>query len=711
MLKNKEYIKKIFVVILISVMSGIIFFYQTKKVGFHEDESYTLCSAVNPTNGLMAAYDDWESSPVWRTKEYVKDFMTLTPNNILNFKALYMNQAYDNHPPLFYTLVHFSSILFGGQFNIYTVFVVNIIAFIFSCLIITKILKLLNKEHLTIPTLIFYGLSMGTISMVIFQRMYMLLTLFIMLYFYLSLKLYKNDFVLDKKLNIQLGITTILGFLTQYFFAIYAFFIFIIMIIEMIRKKKDKKLIIKYAVCHIIYAAIGILLFVPCIKHLLFSDRGLTNLGNSNYFGHMFDYIKHLSYAFTINNTNNILMFSILILFAISTISLIIKSKEKFIPLITIVPSIFYFFIAVKMTSFQELRYIMAVIPFIVLTIFFILDEFINIKYKEILFIAISIILILPGFIFSKPKFLYENYENALNIANENSEKSFVYVYDNIFNHMQSIPEMMIYEKTLIINTNRDELQYVINDDELNSEDSYILCIKSYMDNDSILSELKNNTDFKNVTELYKTNESSTEIISNNLYLMSKESNTSNIIDPKSVSNNNNEINEGELRTLLEKYLAFSNLNADGTPLLCSYDSDNTYGLQLYKSFDEMYADISDSNETVIVNGEELPLVKTSIKFSTYKNALLEYISEELFEKQFMKYCKNVDGILHIVNAGSDGKIYIIQQMEQISNNDDIVSYKVNCKYYEGESSEISKTLLVNFKKGKEKYIIYSCEF
>lgn len=521
MLTNKENIKKIFIVILIGIMFGIIFFFQTKKIGFHEDEAYTLCSAVNPNDGLMAAYDDWAASPVWRTKEYVKNAMTLTPNNILNFKALYINQANDNHPPLSYTLVHFSSLLFGGQFNIYTVFVVNIIAFIFSCLIIIKILKLLDKEHLIFPTLIFYGLSMGTISMVIYQRMYMLLTLFIMLYFYLSLKLYKNDFVMDRKLTIQLGVTTILGFLTQYFFVFYAFFIFAIMVIQMIKKKKDRKIIRKYVVSHIIYGALGILLFVPCIKHLLFSDRGLSNLGNSNYWGHMLDYIKHLSYAFTINNTNNILMFSILILFAISTIVLIIKSKEKFIPIITIVPSIFYFFIAVKMTSFQEFRYIMAVIPFIVLTVFFILDEFINIKYKEILFIAISIILILPGFIFSKPKFLYENYENALNIANENSEKSFVYVYDNIFNHMQSVPEMMIYEKTLIINYNKDELKCAYNDDSLNNEGSFILSIKSYMDNEKILEELKNNSDFKNITLLYEI-ENSSEVVNNNYYLVSK---------------------------------------------------------------------------------------------------------------------------------------------------------------------------------------------
>lgn len=521
MLKNKEFIKKFPIITIIILMSGIIFFYQTKKIGFHEDECYTLCSSVNPNDGLMAAYDDWNSSPVWRTQEYVKNAMTLTPNNILNFKALYINQSNDNHPPFFYTLVHFSSLLFGGQFNIYTVFIVNIIAFIMSCVILINILKVLDKEHLTFPVLIFYGLSMGTISMVIYQRMYMLLNLFIMLYFTLNLKLYKNNFIMDKKLTILLGITTILGFLTQYFFAIYALFIFIIMIIKMIRNRSPKGNIIKYIICHILYGTIGILIFTPCLKHLLFSDRGLTNLGNSNYWGHMLDYIKHLSYAFTINNTNNILMFSVLIIFTGLTITMIIKSKNKFIPIITVLPSFLYFFIVIKMTSFQELRYIMAVIPFIVLTVFFILDKFINIKYKKILFTVISIILILPGFIFSKPKFLYKNYENALNIAYKNSEKSFVYVYDNIFNHMQSVPEMMIYEKTLIINYNKDELKCAYNDESLNNEDSFILAIKSYMDNEKILKELKNNSDFKNITLLYEI-ENSSEVVNNNYYLVSK---------------------------------------------------------------------------------------------------------------------------------------------------------------------------------------------
>ena len=518
-LENKERVKNIIVIVLVILMCGIIFFYETKKVGFHEDEGYSIASAVNPTNGLMEAYEAGVDGPVWKTRDFVRDYVTLAPENIFNFWALYHNQAGDNHPPLFYTLVHFSTLLFGGQFTKYSAFVVNIIAFALSCFVIRRILKVLNKDNLTIPILIFYGLSMGTMSMVIFQRMYMLLTFFILLYFYYSIRIYLNKFELSKELLIKLGFTTVLGFLTQYYFAIYAFLIFAIMAIGMIKKKMYKNAE-KYLGFHAIYAVIGILLFVPCIYHLFFTDRGLKNLANSAYFEHLIDYVKHFAYAFSIND-NMILICSVLLVFLAGIIYWFKKSDKKLVVLLTTVPSVIYFFLVVKLTSFQELRYIMPVIPFVSLSVFFILDRLLQFKYKNIVITVIAIVLVVNGMIFSKPKFLYEEYAQCLEIAEENKDKSFVYIYDNFFNHMQSIPEMMIYEKTLIVNVNNNDMQYLLNNSELNTEDSYILCIKSYMDNDAILNEITSNTDFKNVTKLFE-GDNSSEKISNNLYLVSK---------------------------------------------------------------------------------------------------------------------------------------------------------------------------------------------
>ena len=522
-MKNKK-IFNLTIIILIIIICSIIFYYQTQKKGLHEDEGYTIASSVNPDNGLMVAYPDNsipdEGKPEWKTKDFVINYMSLSKDNYLNLKSVYVNQAFDNHPPFFYAMVHFATIIFGGRFSMYSVFIVNIIGFVLSCYIIKKILNTLNKENLIIPILIFYGLSMGTISMVLYQRTYMLLTFFILLYFYYSIKIYQNKFTLDKKMIIKLGIATVLGFLTQYFFAIYAFLICIIMLIKMIKNRTEKKVVFKYVLIHLIYAVIGILLFLPSIAHLLYSDRGISNLGNSEYFKHFIVYLKHLAFAFSLKD--NLILISTAAIAFIAGIIYLYKKDDKFVITLTSIPSIVYLFIVVKLTSFQELRYIMPMFPFISILLFLILDA-VKIKYKNVILIAISIILVTIGIITSEPRFLYKNYKEILDIANENQEKSFIYIYDNFFNHMQSVPEMMIYSKTLILNYNKGELDYLVNDENLVNEDKVILSIKSYMDNDNIIKEITDKTNFKNVEQIYKAGTGNSQnLVENNIYLLSK---------------------------------------------------------------------------------------------------------------------------------------------------------------------------------------------
>lgn len=522
----KKILKENLFIIIILLIVCTIFLYQIQKKGFHEDEVYTIASSVNPYNGLMVAYENNEvpaegGIPQWKTREYVQKYMTLTPDNYLNIKSIYTNQIKDNHPPLFYILTHFTTILFGGVFTKYTIFVINIIAFILSCFVIKKFLELIDKENLAIPTIIFYGLSMGTISMVLYQRMYMLLTLFILLYFYYSIKIYKDDFNLNFKTITALGIITVLGFLTQYFFAIFAGIIFIMMIIKMVKDKKYK-VILKYTLAHIIYAGIGILMFPHSINHLLYSNRGISNLSNSNYIEHFITYLKELAYSFSLND--NIVIITITtLLFLAGIIYCYKKSNNKFIIVTLILPSIIFFLISVKLTSYQKLRYIMPIIPFIAIMLFIILDNLIHTKYKNIIITLIAIILVIPGIVVSKPRFLFEEYNNHIRIAEENKDKCFIYVYDNFFNHMKSVPEMMIYEKTLILNYNLNELELLTQNKELEKEESFVLCIKSYMDTEKIIEDIKSKTGFNNVETLYIGDYGdSDKFVENNLYLVRK---------------------------------------------------------------------------------------------------------------------------------------------------------------------------------------------
>ena len=129
-----------------------------------------------------------------------------------------------------------------------------------------------------------------------------------MMYLYLNLRILKNNLEITKRDKWKMFFTVLLGFLTQYFFAIYAFFIAILMVIQMIRRKKYSD-IRNYLCSHLLYAVIGIIIFVPCIYHLFFTDRGLKNLGNSGYLDHLITYVKHLAYAFSVND--NMILISI----------------------------------------------------------------------------------------------------------------------------------------------------------------------------------------------------------------------------------------------------------------------------------------------------------------------------------------------------------------------------------------------------------------
>lgn len=81
-LENKEKLKNILIVLIVILMCGIIFFYETKKVGFHEDEGYSIASSVNPTNGLMTAYEEGVNGPVWKTRDFIKNYVTLALGNL-----------------------------------------------------------------------------------------------------------------------------------------------------------------------------------------------------------------------------------------------------------------------------------------------------------------------------------------------------------------------------------------------------------------------------------------------------------------------------------------------------------------------------------------------------------------------------------------------------------------------------------------------------
>ena len=490
-----------------------------KNIGYylsHQDEFGKLAGEIHSAD-----------KPVWKTREDAKEYVAIGEGDVLNYFSVYYNQSRDVHPPLFYMLVHLASSIAYGIFSKYIIFAINLIFFILTFFVIRKIFILFDKKWLGLIALVLYGLSMGAASTVIFLRMYMMITFFGIAYLYINLKILKNNLEITKKEKWQLFWTILLGFLTQYYFCILVFGIFVLMFIRFIQKK-EYKMLKKYIIIHIVSALVGIILFPAAIYHIFFSYRGVNLIGNErSMLQTIAFYIERICEAYSINN---ILIYVILALGVVGVIVRFViakKNKKKiknlFAYLVIIIPTLIYFFVVVKMAPDIEakyaMRYIMPILP--ELAIIFVLAVWAIFRNKKVAYSVTTVavlIVTISGMITNEPKYLYKGYSKYVEIAEQYKDLDFVYAVDNAFTHMTSMPEFLIYNKLLIINMNYDKLDFLTTDEELQSQDQFILTIKKWMNVEDTLNQILEYTGFTNYEVLLQQEDDTGSII----YLVSR---------------------------------------------------------------------------------------------------------------------------------------------------------------------------------------------
>ncbi len=543
-MKNKSNI--IFIIVLI-LLSTTMFFWISNKEGFHEDEIFSYGSSNYKYDNTYQRFGDKDAvniivydeilkgnvkekfnnlfyyfknpseftkrdkelklleKPVWKTKEDAKTYATIGKEDIFNYFSVYYNQGKDVHPPLFYFLVHLFSTLFFGIFSKYIIFIINLIFFILTCIYLKKILKIFNKEKLSIPVILLYGLSIGSISTIIFLRMYQMLIFFIIYSLYIHFKIVESDFNIDKKLRNKLILVTVLGFLTQYYYCFFAFFECLVLLIYLIKNKKIQELF-KYLKYLLISALIGIVLFPTSIYHIFFSYRGIASKETVNILERIILYFQELSYAFSIPTIIFIIIcLGILSIYIFNLIKKNKKTKSIYESLL-IIPFILYFLIvAIKspeMRSDTIMRYISILIPILSIIIVLYLDNLINkIANKKTSFaiIFISIMLLSTyGMVNNEPRYLYKGYNEILNVANKNGNNNFVYISDDSFTYLKSMPEFLTYNKSLIINKNIDSLEILIDNEELTKENEFVLSINKWLNYEDILNKVLEYTHYNN---------------------------------------------------------------------------------------------------------------------------------------------------------------------------------------------------------------------
>lgn len=241
---------------------------------------------------LLSYKADVYEQPVWITREQFHEYITVGDRDGFNYLSVYFNVKDDNHPPLYFMLVHTMSSLFRGRISPWMGCVFNLAAVMGCCILMFALGRLLAAGHYIkertgecwgLGSALLYGCSSGAIATTVFIRMYGVLTFLCMLSLYLHLQKWLGeqsgtgkDFT---KKNGLLILVTALGFWTQYFFLFYCLLLALTTVILLFRGGRKKEAF-RYVRSMAVAAVVGVGVYPFGVKHILTSGRGVEAIGN-----------------------------------------------------------------------------------------------------------------------------------------------------------------------------------------------------------------------------------------------------------------------------------------------------------------------------------------------------------------------------------------------------------------------------------------------
>ncbi len=204
----------------------LVLYYGGKKAGFHEDEYYSYYSS-NRTAGLFEPDREWAARDTYRN-----EFVVLEGEGF-NYSLVATVQSWDVHPPFFYFLLHTACSLFPGIFSKWLGIGVNLFAYIINFFLLAWLAYMITDRNKTLTFLVSaaHGFNAVIISGVLFIRMYEWLTLFVLLLACLHVRSISEEHSMSKRGDLRfssfllpLMFVNYLGFLTQYYYIIFLFF-------------------------------------------------------------------------------------------------------------------------------------------------------------------------------------------------------------------------------------------------------------------------------------------------------------------------------------------------------------------------------------------------------------------------------------------------------------------------------------------------------
>lgn len=365
MIKEKKIIRIFIFICILQLMLSL--FWASQKSYLFMDELFSYASA-NRAEGGNARLPAGE----WLDEEWLLDYVSADPEHTFEYSIPYRNQDTDVHPPLFYMFLHTACSLIPGRFSYWAGIGCNIVFFIASTIVLYFLGKELFKDKVCgLLTAFLFSISYGGINTMTFIRMYMLLTLIVLLHSYAYMK-YMEQEQTPLKGYAFLGLTLVAGVMTQYYFVIIAFFFGAWYTVKFIYQKQYRKLG-KYISTIVISAVCSIAIYPTMLKHVFHTSRGLEARDN---FSSSEGYIEKLKTMWKLMDSQ--LFFNLFLLVFVLLLILVVlyfQRKGQINKKLCIKAGAIlfactgYFVIVTKVAPYQIDRYLMPIYPLVYLLV------------------------------------------------------------------------------------------------------------------------------------------------------------------------------------------------------------------------------------------------------------------------------------------------------------------------------------------------------
>ena len=441
----------IMLIITIVLQLAVALCFCMQKQGFHYDENYSYYSS-NVTYGLNPPDGDWLSGST------ITEEFCITPGMGFNFPLVAQMQSFDVHPPVYYFLLNIICSLSSGIFSKWQGLILNLIFFVISELLIIAIANKVGNKNKAITwfSLALFGFSPAIISGITFIRMYMLLTSECMALILLHMNMLtdiKNSGSLSRfaKYLVQIAVTVYIGFLTHYYFAVFAFFVAAFTTLYLFFSKNTRKTSYIYAITVIAGLLSAVLSYPASLRHIFRGYRGTEAMGaffDMNNLSDRMGLFVGLIDDYVLNRTFYILL--LIILLAYVQVRFMNKRVSPNLCFgLSFITAVGYFAIVMKtaLMNYEEaVRYEMPIYGLLIILIVVSLYSLITNtspvtegnsrggQVQRLLFgliLAITLVMQIKGLYDGKVLFLYPEEKNEKEFATEHKDDVIIYVYDN----------------------------------------------------------------------------------------------------------------------------------------------------------------------------------------------------------------------------------------------------------------------------------------